>query len=348
MNRFRLRCGFTLVELLVVITIIGILIALLLPAVQAAREAARRAQCTNNLKQLGLALHNYHSANNCFCPGGISYGFGWSGETPSEYPGDPLIHNLNGLVLLLPFADQMALFQQFDFRYAVSDFTNNPQPQQVVAGISNEAAYIQPNAKLVCQQLPMFSCPSDNGNPLLWNGIPMAGYVGVKTDYDFEMQASEGEYFNAWKVWGAGWGPNYWRRMFGQNSNCNIAMITDGTSNTVAMCERLYNVVDGTCAPWGFRYWAGNLDIGTPADDGITPAINNWNCATIRACWSPTTMDTIGTLAEWHYPGSMHPGGCNVLMADGSVTFISQTTSMDVLEALASIANGETVSSPSQ
>ena len=103
--------GFTLVELLVVIAIIGILIALLLPAVQAAREAARRTQCTNNLKQLGLALHNYADVHKIFPPGGLEYGWQTSSTLGAE-PADKLVHNLNGLVLLLPFIEQTALYDR--------------------------------------------------------------------------------------------------------------------------------------------------------------------------------------------------------------------------------------------
>jgi len=334
------RRGFTLVELLVVIAIIGILIALLLPAVQAAREAARRSQCTNSLKQLGLALHNYHSANNVFPPGGISYGFEWEG-LGTQYVGDPTVHDLNGLVLLLPYVEQSAVYQKFDMRYAVSNYLRNPTG--VLADGGNPDVYVKNNALLTAQVLPCFRCPSDNGNPLFWDGWPYPGVVGAKTNYDFIQQASADGYLNSWRAWGTGWGPYFFRRMFGENSDSGFRDIVDGTSNTVAMGERLFNVVDGSCAAWGFRAWAMNLDIGYPADDGVSSPINNWDCAQIRACWSPGTVDQPGWLAEWHYPGSMHPGGCNVNLADGSVRFVNQTTAMDVLSGIATIANHEVV-----
>jgi prepilin-type processing-associated H-X9-DG protein len=109
------------------------------------------------------------------------------------------------------------------------------------------------------------------------------------------------------------------------------------------MLERLHNVVDGSCSAWGYRGWAhSGVDIGTPAYDGKSP-INNWDCGQIRGCWSPGIVDMPGTLAEWNYPGSMHPSGCMVLMGDGSVQFQSQTTAMNVLAAIASMAGREAV-----
>ena len=121
----RTRRGFTLVELLVVIAIIGILIALLLPAVQAAREAARRSQCTNNMKQLGVALHNYHDTHKVFPPGGLDYGHAGTGPHPSlpggVEPANKLVKNMNGLVLLLPYIEQQSLYDQYDCNQCASN-----------------------------------------------------------------------------------------------------------------------------------------------------------------------------------------------------------------------------------
>jgi prepilin-type N-terminal cleavage/methylation domain-containing protein/prepilin-type processing-associated H-X9-DG protein len=329
--------GFTLVELLVVIAIIGVLVALLLPAVQAAREAARRMQCSNNLKQLGLALHNYHDANKKFPPGGMSYGHAWGTGA-----NDPLILNRNGLVSLLPYAEQQNLYDRFDMRFAFCDYVRNSSAP--VAGLGTPQ--FANNALLCTTVLQMFTCPSDNGDPLLgdWDGYrPMAGLRGYKTNYDFSFSASFNGTFNSWRDYGNGWGPYSWKRLFGENSSGKFKDMADGTSSTVAMVERLHNVVDGQCSAWGYRGWAtSGVDIGYPAYDGRSP-INNWDCGGIRGCWAPDVTDMPGTLAEWNYPGSMHPGGCQVLMGDGSVQFQGATTAMDILAAIASMAGREVV-----
>ena len=106
-SHFRKRRGFTLVELLVVIAIIGILIALLLPAVQAAREAARALQCKSNMKQIGVALHNYNAAIRAFPPAGI--GYGWCSGTTDDY-----VLNAKGLLMLLPHLEQQGLYDQYN------------------------------------------------------------------------------------------------------------------------------------------------------------------------------------------------------------------------------------------
>jgi prepilin-type N-terminal cleavage/methylation domain-containing protein len=116
----RHQTGFTLVELLVVIAIIGILVALLLPAVQAAREAARRMHCTNNLKQLGVALHNYHAAFQRFPPAGLDYGWCVMGGSCGRNTASLTALNANGWVLLLPYLEEQALFADYDQKQCAS------------------------------------------------------------------------------------------------------------------------------------------------------------------------------------------------------------------------------------
>src|SRR5205814_1617835 len=118
MFRATRRTGFTLIELLVVITIIAILIALLVPAVQKVRAASARAHCQNNLKQLGVALHNYEGVNKRFPPAGKSYG--WCNHQPPTFASDPVIYNMHGLVLLLPYVEQQGLFKGYNSSAASS------------------------------------------------------------------------------------------------------------------------------------------------------------------------------------------------------------------------------------
>ena len=149
------RRGFTLVELLVVIAIIGILVALLLPAVQAAREAARRMQCSNNLKQFGIGLHNYHDTLKTFPPGGLWYTNNVNANNFQKNRGSLLFH-------LLPFVEQQPLYDTFDknLPYAYQEFPN-PRP--------NQSIYIASTI------VPIYQCPSDDTsdqNDLTMNGIP--------------------------------------------------------------------------------------------------------------------------------------------------------------------------------
>ncbi|HEX7377779.1 MAG TPA: DUF1559 domain-containing protein, partial [Pirellulales bacterium] len=163
-GRFSRRGGFTLVELLVVIAIIGILIALLLPAVQAAREAARRTQCTDNLKQFGLAIQNYADAVRTLPPAGLDYGFNYYYEdyTPKT------IRNLNGFVLLLPFLEQQTVYNQFKMFYAAGAYQANAGAGIPLAGDPATTG----NATVMAMQIPIFYCPSDDGPKMITSTAP--------------------------------------------------------------------------------------------------------------------------------------------------------------------------------
>src|SRR5688572_18240395 len=156
-SRTAARAGFTLIELLVVIAIIAILIALLVPAVQKVRESANRTQCQNNLHQLGVALHNYDTANKQFPPAGKSYG--WCTHAPPNFVKDPVFYNLNGLVLLMPYLEQSALHDKYNPNAASQSYSTNGAPSagSPVAG---------GNAELAAQLVAVLRCPSDPGDPL--------------------------------------------------------------------------------------------------------------------------------------------------------------------------------------
>jgi len=328
------RNGFTLVELLVVIAIIGILIALLLPAVQSAREAARRAQCSNNLKQIGLALHNYHSAFKVFPPAGV--GYGWCTE---EQYGDSLILNASGWSMLLPYLEQQPLYDEYDCTKCAS-----VQDKGYCCGIpgnTNGTVMGDPvtsgNAQVVSKKLEVFACPSDSGNPKLsttstaYSIQSGSGFAGIKTNYDFSVI----------RVMGC----NYWRRqnkktrrIFGENSKARFALIADGTSHTAAVVETLYQVCNGRCPAWGYRAWVMiGIDIARNINEFYIPGLDpSHSCS----------REIYGRLGNWADPGSLHPGGCHVLYADGSTHFVSETSDKLVRRAMATMDGGESVKMP--
>jgi len=316
------RRAFTLVELLVVITIIGILIALLLPAVQAAREAARRATCTNNLKQAGIALHNYHAALQ-------SFPFRMGGtDKPWTYEGGNL-SRINGWVLLLSYLEQAPLAQTI-------------AGEQTYAGMTFPAGGPVPwysTYEPWWVQIPGLLCPSDDGGrKKAANGLGRANY-----------HFSAGDTINN-NGWAYTFPPVEVRGIFGHNSGTRIGDIHDGTSNTIAISERVIGqqaqrikggiVLDmGTIdqdpsqcaatrgpndlydpsiptsdlAAWtGIRWNDGNIPF-----NGFTTVLppNSPSCKTAR--WD----------GDWgiYSPTSYHPGGVLGLLADGAVRFISDT-----------------------
>jgi prepilin-type N-terminal cleavage/methylation domain-containing protein/prepilin-type processing-associated H-X9-DG protein len=289
------RRGFTLVELLVVITIIGILIALLLPAVQAAREAARRAQCASNMKQVAIALHNYESAMGCFppgliwdCPGSRCYVWGWS-------------------AYILPYMEQKALYDQIDFKHPWSYAGGFPSTNGTNWGVTQTIIW-------------NFLCPSDpQGGERIWvgagapKGTPQAGpthVAGVSDSYDFSHNPSTGK------------GDDYTPRdfpgvdsIFGANRSCSIAQIKDGTSNTLMIGE----ITGGGKGTADGNIWASANICDTR--DGIN--------------YPPYTVPEGGKFIFGVSGfSSYHPGGCNFAMADGSLTFLSQNIDQKVLTAL--------------
>ena len=332
------RAGFTLVELLVVIAIIGILIALLLPAVQAAREAARRSQCANNLKQLGLGLHSHHDVYKKFPPAGRDYGWCLN-PPPAGTPPYP-VRNINGWVYVLPYLEETAKYAGLNLLEAVSNQKNGNTgccgPNATNGQLIGDAL-TNGNGAIVSQKIATFLCPSDPGDPYLdATGVYSIGAGsatsssprGAKLNYDFNVDQNYN--CGAWAKTGGAT-----RRIFGQDSDSSTASILDGTSNTVAVCESTLDVYNGKRAAWGYRAWVQvGVDVGSPF------GINNWYYS------SAPNNYRFGRVGSWNWPASLHPGGLQVTMADGSVRFLRQTTSLVTLQRLAAMADGAPVSLP--
>ena len=306
------RAAFTLVELLVVIAIIGILIALLLPAVQAAREAARRAQCTNNVKQLGLAMHNYHDTHNSLPPGLV--------VGPSNY-----ILNHSPFALLLPYLEQTAIADQYDCR------------------IRSQYA---PNRALLATVLPAYLCPSDpnTGQPSLNSaaasstlaGYARSNYVVCFGSLRGARSSTDQETDGAFRVEGS--------RKFRD--------LTDGTSNIVVASELLANRDATVGSDWDTRGIWGLQHVGASSythyntpNSGAGDAI--YRTGSYRRCLHEPAQglpcDFTGT-TSWHTlhaaARSWHPGGVNALFGDGHVRFVGETVTLAIWRAVAAINDG--------
>ena len=334
--------GFTLIELLVVIAIIAVLIALLLPAVQAAREAARRAQCVNNLKQLGLAAHNYHSASEIF-PAclylhpvfGPTNGLAWN--------------NSSWLVLMLPQMEQTPLYNAVNFskmwgtnlgggwrwsanfmgqenstvRLTVinslgcpsdpSPRTDNTNADEIIGSVGAGTSYVG-NMGDNCLACSGAVNDARNGTVILCSGngnlpcrLPQLGHGRTADPQENNGGTAGSGIFWAW------------------GSNVNLAQVTDGTSNTFMAGEQIQQVTRWNC-------WVhANQSVGStavPLNYKLRPAsVENWT-------WQISFR-------------SMHPGGANFLLADGSVKFIKDTINFNIYQALSTRGFQEVISQDS-
>ena len=328
------RRAFTLVELLVVIAIIGVLVALLLPAVQAAREAARRMSCGNNIKQLALALHNYQDALGKLPPAalGLTSCTGTSTETSGL--------NASGWTMALPFFEMGNLHAKYDFSSAAATYVASGNTVPLKGDPVSSG-----NAAVISTQLKIFNCPSDSGTPFLEEGkdgsshyIVKAGsgVKGAKTSYDFSTNGPTA-CTQTWESYGAK------QRLFSTQSKSTIESAKDGTSNTIMLCETTFEVWDGRSPAWGYRGW---VQVGiNPTGSGNPPVgINTWPCCSWNS-WATSPMPgRRGKLGSWGSPGSLHPAGAQFALADGSVRFINQNIDIVTLESLATANGGEVVS----
>lgn len=321
------RTAFTLIELLVVIAIIAILIALLLPAVQQAREAARRTQCKNNLKQIGLAVANYESSFGLMPPGYVS-GVG----TPDPRTNDSA-PGWGWLAILLPYVDHTPLYNALNW---------------------NLACWDPANGTLVKTVLPVYLCPTAT-NP--------EGTVGIT---DINLNVMDGIYFGrANYVHNVGWN-DIWSSPFGTNFNdpylgCNGVMfrnsgvryrdVTDGLSNTVVAGERSPYLAD---AVWpgvvpGSEHYSYN-EFASSGTGGT--GINYDNAGSyVGANSGPSIYEDPQIIHAPNWPGghtdqmfSQHAGGAHILLGDGSVRFVSDSLDMRTFQWLCSRNGGEITS----
>ncbi len=302
------RRGFTLIELLVVIAIIAVLIALLLPAVQAAREAARRASCINNLKQMGLALSNYHDAIGSYPSGYIASSKYLDGASDTA-PG------WSWATMILPQLEQPALYSSINVWLPVQATANTTAARTIIR---------------------TYLCPSDQppstGTFVIGDGLGGTIATVAPSSYADSTGSDASDVATGLNSDGLGNG------VFYRNSGSRIADLIDGTSQTVLILERAWGMTEGTWtgAPPNGVVVRGpfNPCPGSLLTNYLAPALVQAHCHLLN-----TNADADAGLDD---PSSFHPGGANVLFADGSVHFLK-----NVLGDAGVTAGGATIYTPS-
>ena len=296
--------AFTLIELLVVIAIIAILIALLLPAVQQAREAARQSQCKNNLKQIGLALHNYHDNYQTLPPSYVN-----GGEVRSYvYLPYGQIKNHTGYLFILPYLDQAPLYDKINFNLAtgMADWRSRGGGMQ------------QP--VLDNKKLDVFRCPSDQ----TFDDPHTYQWQNMYTSFNFN-RVSYGfiHYYHEYTVYQTYSMQTYAEKTaFGKNGACRLSEIRDGASSTWIMIETPFRKYHRAFGPF-FQAYTHTHNI-TPTWDVIN---QDWNSTGYVYAWGP---------------GSRHVGGCHALFADSRVQFITESIDHHLMHQLNSISGRDT------
>lgn len=329
--------GFTLIELLVVIAIIAVLVALLLPAVQQAREAARRSTCKNHLKQIGLALHNYHDTHRVFPPGYINdWGMAVNGS------GNIYNHQNGGTVnqdgaqwawnaFILPFMDQSSLYQSMrvgDMR-AIDAVTDNSVRRHMET------------------PLEVYRCPSDiaetlnpwrkSHNIIGWNfRFPTSNYVGLNTGLRSMVFGAGASSLDATIQ-----SQQHTRGIFFADSRISMRDITDGTSNQILVGERAWRYRSGDCynrSYAGVSYVSGASKYANNVDEGDTDVLGVIGLGICR----PTPNCSTGVKSTSIF-SSLHEGGAQFVLGDGRVRFISENTDLGIKRRLGWRNDGEPI-----
>ncbi len=308
MFRPRRQRGFTLIELLVVIAIIAVLIALLLPAVQQAREAARRTQCKNNLKQLGLALHNYHDTHTVF-----PYGHSVEAQTRRRDC---------WYMRILSYVDQANLYSTYEAANVDYVFYNPASIQGVV--------------------VPSFMCPTDPSSPGFGGNGTTIGFQG-----NYVVCAGTGANPTATPPDRNIASVNDPGGLFGYNSKFGLRSCRDGSSNVLLASESIIRGNGVAAWGDAGGYWGGaphgSFGFSTFEPPNTTVPDRVYTCKSSTWPRSPCESgNTLGLAGRWNFARSLHDGGVQVVMADGAVRFVSQNIDRVTWQRLGTRADGQT------
>ncbi|MCL2745034.1 MAG: DUF1559 domain-containing protein [Planctomycetaceae bacterium] len=351
----KLRLAFTLVELLVVIAIIGVLIALLLPAVQAAREAARRMQCVNNLKQMGIALHNHHDVKGVF-PADSETRF-IAGSWNKNWT-----DGLSCWAKIFPFLEQTGLSDSVTA--AISEAINGLSSGTDDGSVTGRGGHTM-TGSLAHNKVSVFLCPSNSVIVDPVSGVA-SGYFchyygssgALKSPVDLSETAADGAVpytYGSW--WGSpgGGGKQATNGIFWQNSKVDFAAITDGTSNTFAWGEIAWEkykycgwnrstdpTLSASKAYYDLLPFNYHRKVADPTVDTYDLPGQTFSATSELATGKPTVSTAVSAGAY----GSHHSGGLNIALCDGSVRFVSETIADIIRIGYACRNDGEAVSLP--